>query len=191
MKLFLTLFFTFFITFTFSQLEDSKITQDSLPKHHKEKWVLLVDYGTIRLQEKEPTFSKLKEKTLVGFDIGVTRNFKNNLYLSSSITFSVFKEVPDFYRNEFNYFSANLDLGYKFKSKSLTEPYFAIGTSLINAPATIADSNSSFSLNFTGGVIFWLRNPNYGLVIENTYKSVSTKDMVPHNRFTLGIRYKI
>ena len=66
-----------------------------------------------------------------------------------------------------------------------------MGVSHISAPNTISDSSSSISLNFTGGFIFWTKNNNLGLTIQNTYKSVSDENMLSHNRISVGVKYKL
>ncbi|MFY0602725.1 MAG: outer membrane beta-barrel protein [Flavobacteriaceae bacterium] len=161
-------------------------------KVKKDTWTIDVDFGATKLSEDEPTYSLLKDNVNVGFNVGATRTFENNLFVSAGVTFSVLKNGPfDLWENPMDYFSVNADVGYKFKSDALTEPYLAIGTSFISAVNTIPNAESSFSINFTGGFIFWLRDSNYGIVIQNTYKSVSSDYMVSHNRVTLGVRYRL
>jgi hypothetical protein len=186
MRNIVTIAFTLLLTANIAaQKQDMKIKSDA--------WTADINFGATKLSERNPTYTNLQDNVNVGFDVGITKTFSNNIYLSSGVTFSFLKDAPwGFWENPLNYFSVNADLGYKFDlDGKLTEPYLAIGGSYISAPNTIANSSSTFSLNFTGGFIFWLRNSNYGLVIQNTFKNVNDENMVPHNRFTVGVRYRL
>jgi len=159
-------------------------------KQKVNSWALHLNLGAIRLFKNQPTYSNLQDNINVGLDVGITRTFTNNFFLSSSFTFSIIKDAG-LWENPLTYYSANLTAGYKFETNGLTEPYLSIGTSFIGAPNTIDNSSSSFSFNLTAGCIFWLRDSNYGITMDATYKSVSNENMVSHSRISVGVAYKI
>lgn len=124
----------------------------------EDTWTLDIGFGSTRLFKNEPTHTNLQDNIMVGVDLGVSYTFSSGLYGAVSTTFNTFKQGPfDLWENPLQYFSLNLDLGYKFDTGGLTEPYLAVGTSFIGAPNTIDGSSSSFSVNLTGGFLFWLR----------------------------------
>ena len=155
-------------------------------------WEASLGLGTIKFQNTESV--NVKDNINVGITLEVLKEFENKMYVSSGITFSTLSEAGNLWSNPLKYFSANADVGFRFNSITFRKPYMipyvSIGTSYINAANTIPDSNASMSLNFTGGVIFWLNDSNWGLTVQNTYKVVESDFMVSHNQFTLGASYK-
>ena len=167
-------------------------TQEKKRQIKSDTWILDVNLGATHFTSNEPTFSNLKDNVNVGLDLGVTYTFKSNLYASLGGTFSLLEDGPfDLWDNPLTYYSFNADIGYKFDTGGLSQPYLAVGGSFIGAPNTIDGSSGTFSVNLTGGFLFWLRDSNWGITIQNTYRYVDNTDMVPHNRFTFGVRYRL
>lgn len=149
-------------------------------------WNLETRFGTITFNNAE----FIGDKTNVGLDVEVARTFTNRVFVASSITFSTLRSTT-LWENPLEYFSANLDLGYKFDTGGLSDVYIAAGGSYISAANTVPNSESTFSFNLTAGAIFWLRDSKLGISIRNTYKTVSNAFMRPHNRFAIGMAYKL
>jgi hypothetical protein len=152
------------------------------------KWNISTTLGSIQFFNTSEL--NVRDRVNVGLSLEATRVFDNNLFVSAGTTFSTLKNIF-LWENTLNYFSIDLYGGYVFKFDGLSEFTLATGTSFISAPNTIPDGNSSFSFNVSGGFIFWLNDSNFGIIIRNTYKSAIANNFVSHNRFSLGLAYKL
>lgn len=132
----------------------------------------------------------VQENVNVGMSMEVTRVLNNGFFISAGTTFSTLKSTP-LWENSLNYFSIDTQVGYLSNISDLTEYSLAAGTSFLSAPNTIDNANSSFSLNLSGGLTFWLNNTDVGIIVRNTYKIALNENYVSHNRFSLGLAYKL
>jgi len=160
------------------------------------KWQVDMNFGSTKLYNT--TSLNVGDNINVGLDLGVTREFANNIYASVSLTSSTIKKAGELWENPLTYFSSNFSAGYVFNDlktdrfgHQFITPFFGVGTSFISAPNTIENSESSNSINFTVGAIIWLRDSNLGFVLKDTYKEVNNNFMVSHNRITLGLKYNL
>mgnify|MGYP005996482761 FL=1 len=157
------------------------------------KWEIGALFGSINFDNTATV--NVQDNINVGFTVEATRKFENNLFLNAGVSFSSGKELGELYENPLTYFSANADVGYRFKLKEITKPfmvpYIAVGGSYINAANTLPNAESSYSLNTTVGFIWWLNQSNWGLTIRDTYKFVNSDYMVNHNQILVGVRYKL
>lgn len=160
---------------------------------HEGDWEVAAMFGSINFDNTATVH--VQDNINIGFTLEAARKFKNNLFLNAGISFSSGKELGELYENPLTYFSANANVGFRFRSvdipKPFVVPFVAVGGSFINAANTLPDAESSFSANFTGGFIFWLNQSNLGLTIQDTYKVVDSDYMVSHNQILVGVRYKL
>lgn len=152
------------------------------------KWDVSATLGATKLYNNSTL--NTGDNVNVGLSLEATRLFDNHLFVSAGTTFSTLKSTF-LWDNPLNYFSIDLYGGYRFDSTGLTDYSLAVGTSYISAPYTVLNGSGSFSLNFSGGFIFWLRDSNYGIILRNTYKASMDDNFVSHNRFSMGLAYKI
>lgn len=152
------------------------------------KWEVATELGATKLYNNSTL--NTGDNVNVGLSLEAKRLFGNNLFVSAGTTFSTLKNTF-LWDNPLNYFSIDLYSGYRFNSNGLTNYSLAIGTSYISAPNTVPNGSSSFSLNFSGGFIFWLRDSNYGIILRNTYKAAMDDNYVSHNRLSVGLAYKL
>ncbi|PQJ81934.1 hypothetical protein [Polaribacter glomeratus] len=196
-KNFSLVLFLFVSTLGYTQKESKEAVQESI-QTNAGTWQIDLGFGTTKLYNT-PKLSVI-DNIIVGLNLGVTRQFSTNFYTAAGITFSTLKNAGGLWENYLNYFSANLSGGYVFNNLDVGEqgyqfatPFLGIGTSFISAPNTIKSSSTTMSANFTGGVIFWFRESNFGLVMQDTYKMLpdNSSSMVSHNQFTIGLKYKL
>lgn len=176
------------IAFFMSIIIFAQSSEKDTYKGHKGNWEVA---GTIYSINFDNTATvNVQDNINIGLQVGVVRNFKNNLFLGASINTSTIKNAG-LWENPVNYLSFNLQGGIKIPTGGLTEGILAVGSSYISAINTLPNAKSSFSGNITGGFIFWLRNSNWGLTLQDTYKFVNSDYMVNHNQILVGIRYKL
>lgn len=157
-----------------------------------------VHFGFTNFFNDDIIYNSLKDNINFGGDVSVTKTFDSQFYVSSGFTFSIIDDgVFDLWKNTLNYFSVNADVGYRFKYYRIIEPYAAIGgsyilTSLDELPpfSTLSKDIKTYSINLTTGTVIWLGRSNYGIVVQNIIKIVNDKNLVSHNRFVLGFKYK-
>lgn len=129
---------------------------------------------------------KIGDQVNVGLTIGATKTFESNFYASTSVAFSVAKETG-LWDNPLNYLAINLDGGYKFKTGTFFVPFLALGGSYINAPNTIANSNSSIAFTPSAGFNMWFKNSSLGFTTKFGYRLVSNEFMETHKYLTVGL----
>lgn len=181
------------ITFCTLLLGLVAIAQEKASSNNKQdvkehKWEIIASFGSIHYENT--TNVNVQDNINIGLTLGLARQFSNNFFVDGGVTFSTLKDVG-LWENPLNYLSVNANVGYKIQTGGLSEAYIAGGGSFINAINTIPNAESSFSGNITGGFIFWLRDSNWGITIQDTYKFVSSDYMVNHNQITVGVRYKL
>ncbi len=152
------------------------------------EWNISTTFGATKLFNTSEL--NVGDNVNAGLSLEVTRVFDTNFFVSAGTTFSALNSTF-LYDNPLNYFSMDLYGGYKIDSEGLTDYSLAIGTSFISAPNTVPNGNSSFSLNFSAGATFWLNHSDYGIIVRNTYKAALGDNFVSHNRFSLGLAYKL
>ncbi len=155
------------------------------------RWEVSGAFGSIHFDNTATVH--VQDNINVGLTFAVARKFANNFYTSAGVAFSTVTDAG-LWENPLHYFSGNVDIGYRFRSKNIPKPfmvpYIAIGTSYIKAANTLPNAESNFSGNITGGFIFWLNNSHWGLTLQDTYKFVNSTSMVSHNQITIGAAYK-
>ena len=157
-----------------------------------------VHFGFTNFFNDDLIYNYLRENINFGGDMSVTKTFDSQLYVSSGISFSIIDDgVFDLWKNTLNYFSVNADIGYRFKYHRIIEPYVAIGGSYILTTldalppfSSLSMDIKTYSINLTTGTVFWLGRSNYGIVVQNIIKIVNDDNLVSHNRFVLGFKYK-
>ena len=157
-----------------------------------------VNFGITNLFDKDLIYSLLKDNNMFGVDIGATKTFDNQFYVSSGFTIGIIDDgLFGLWTNDLSYFSINADVGYRFKSDPTIEPYVAVGGSFISTTldevppfSSISRDNNTFSLNLVTGSVFWIGKSNYGVVVQHTLKVLNDDYMVSHNRMVVGIKYR-
>ena len=158
-----------------------------------------INFGFTNFFEDDLIYDVLRDNINFGVDIGVTKTFDSQFYVSGGLTFSILDDgVFDIWENTLNYFSFNADVGYTFKYHEIIEPYVAVGGSYVSTVLDndfspgVPDVINTYSINLVTGSVFWMgKSKNYGILVQHTFKLVNDEDMVSHNRFVTGIRFKI
>ena len=105
-------------------------------------WEIGALFGSINFDNTATV--NVQDNINIGFTVEATRKFENNLFLNAGVGFSSGKELGELYENQLTYFSANADVGYRFRSneypKPLMVPDVAIGGSYINAANTLPNT---------------------------------------------------
>lgn len=149
-------------------------------------WTVDATFGVIAGWDAESDVQRLGDKVNVGVTLGVARTFESNFFASASTSFSVAKETS-LWSNPVDYFSINLEGGYKFKTGTFFVPFVALGVNYLNAPNTIANSKSSFAFNPSAGVNAWIKNSTWGFTTKFGYRIASDDYMGSHRYLTVGI----
>ncbi|QTD36769.1 hypothetical protein JL193_11575 [Polaribacter batillariae] len=149
-------------------------------------WTVDATFGVIAGWDQKADVDRLGDMVNVGLTVGVARTFKSNFFTAASASFSVAKETG-LWSNPVNYFSANLEGGYKFKTGTFFVPFVALGANYIKAPNTIANSKDSFAFNPSAGINAWFKNSSFGVTAKFGYRFASEKYMGTHRYLTVGI----
>ncbi len=155
---------------------------------NSDKWMLKFDFGATKFNNTATTH--VGDFVNVGIGLEAIRTFENNVFVSAGATISVLKKTS-LWENPLEYRSFNADVGYRFSREHIVQPYVSVGASYITKANTLPNAEGTFSVNFTGGLLLWIHDSNFGINLQNTYKTVSNENMVPHNRFTLGVTYRL
>ena len=153
-------------------------------------WTVDATFGVIAGWDSKSDVDRLGDQVNIGLTIGAARTFASNLFASASVSFSV-AESTGLWHNPVDYFSVNLEGGYKFKTSGNLVPFIALGANYLNAPNTIADSKSSIAFTPSAGANLWFNNSTFGLTTKFGYRIASDEYMGSHRYLTIGVVKKL
>lgn len=160
-------------------------TGSFLASNGESYWSVDVGFGLVAGFE-ESNQAKIGDKVNIGASLAIMRTFQSNLFLSSGITFSTIED-SGLWENPLDYFSVNLEGGYKIDTNSPFMPFLSIGGSYISAPNTIENSKAAYALSTSVGALMWFKNSKFAISSKWTYKMVNSNYMAPHSQLLFGI----
>ncbi len=145
----------------------------------------LVSFGNVGLTVVRDRYNAQIPK------INITRYLFSGLSLDAGFTVGTLKKIEGLYGNAFDYFSFDGGIRYDFNTSTENYvPYIGLGGSIVGAPATIANSKPTPTLNFSLGATYWISS-KWGVNAQATYKysQKEFQSMVSHVQLSAGLVY--